>query len=68
VKLDNATLNTYYAYSPITYSVTGLPEGLALEGGVITGTPAAAGEYTIAITAEAEGYAPATIELPLVVE
>ena len=35
---------------------------------MITGTPAAAGEYTVTITAEAEGYAPASIELPLVVE
>ena len=68
INLATATLNTYYAYSPITYSAAGLPEGLALEGGVITGTPAAAGEYTITITAEAEGYAPASIELPLVVE
>ncbi len=68
VDLANATLNTYYAYSPITYSAEGLPEGLALEGGVITGTPAAAGEYTVVITAAAEGYAPASIELPLVVE
>ena len=68
VKLDNATLNTYYAYSPIVYSAAGLPEGLALENGVITGTPAEAGEYTVTITAEADGYAPAAIELALVVE
>ena len=68
VALDNAKLNTYYAYSPITYTAEGLPEGLALEGGVITGTPAAAGEYVVTITAQADGYAPASIELPLVVE
>ena len=68
VKLDNATLNTYYAYSPIAYTAAGLPEGLAFEGGVITGTAAAAGEYTVTITAAAEGYAPASIELPLTVE
>ena len=68
VKLDNATLNTYYAYAHITYTAEGLPEGMALEGGVITGTPAAAGEYTVNITAAAEGYAPASIELALVVE
>ncbi len=68
INLALATLNTYYAYSPITYSAAGLPEGLALEDGVITGTPAAAGEYTVTITAEAEGYAPASIELALVVE
>ncbi len=68
IDLANASLNTYYAYAPISYSASGLPEGLVLENGVITGTPAAAGEYTVTITAEAEGYAPASIELPLVVE
>ena len=66
-KLPVATLNTYYAYSPITYTAE-LPEGLVFEDGVITGTPVTAGTYTVKITAEAEGYAPATIELPLVVE
>ena len=66
--LDGAKLNTYYAYSPITYTATGMPEGLAFEGGVITGTPAAAGTYTIVVTAQAEGYAPASVEYPLVVE
>ena len=65
--LPVATLNTYYAYSPITYKAE-LPEGLTLENGVITGTPTAVGEYTVIITAEAEGYAPATIELPLTIE
>ena len=68
VALDGAKLNTYYAYSPITYAVEGMPEGLAFEGGVITGTPAAAGTYTIVVTAQAEGYAPASVEYPLVVE
>ncbi|MDO5377491.1 MAG: glycoside hydrolase family 3 C-terminal domain-containing protein [Clostridia bacterium] len=66
--LDSAKLNTYYAYSGITYTVEGLPEGLTFEGGVITGTPAAAGEYTVTITAEADGYAPASVAYPLVVE
>ena len=68
VALDSAKLNTYYAYSPITYAVEGLPEGLAFEGGVITGTPAAAGEYTVTVTALADGYAPASVAYPLVVE
>ena len=45
-----------------------MPEGLTFEGGVITGTPAAAGTYTITVTAQAEGYAPASVEFPLVVE
>ena len=66
--LDTAKLNTYYAYSGISYSVEGLPEGLTFEGGVITGTPTAAGEYTVTITAEADGYAPASVAYPLVVE
>ncbi|MBQ8137321.1 MAG: putative Ig domain-containing protein, partial [Clostridia bacterium] len=68
VALDGAKLNTYYAYSPITYTAEGLPEGLSFEGGVITGTPTAAGEYTVTITAQADGYAPAAVEYPLVVE
>ena len=68
VALDSAKLNTYYAYSDISYTVDGLPEGLTFEGGVITGTPAAAGEYTVTVTAEAEGYAPASVAYPLVVE
>ena len=59
---------TYYAYSDISYTVDGLPEGLTFEGGVITGTPAAAGEYTVTVTAEAEGYAPASVAYPLTVE
>ncbi len=68
--IGGAKLNTYYAYSPIAYSAEGLPEGLTFdaENGVITGTPAAAGEYQIVITAEAEGYAPASVTYPLTVE
>ena len=67
-ELPVATLNTYYAYSPITYTAEGLPVGLTFEDGVISGTPAAAGNYTVTITAEADGYVPASIELPLTVE
>ncbi len=67
VKLDNAALNTYYAYAPITYTVNGVPAGMAYADGVISGTPEAAGEYTIEIVAQAEGYAPATVTLPLVI-
>lgn len=68
VALDGAKLNTYYAYSDISYTVEGLPEGMTFEGGVLTGTPTTAGEYVVAVTAQAEGYAPATVEYPLVVE
>lgn len=65
----NATLNTMYPYSTITYTVDGLPEGMSFdaEAGVLAGTPAAAGEYTVTLTAEADGYEAASIELPLVV-
>ena len=68
--VGGAKLNTYYAYSPITYTAEGLPEGLTFdaETGIISGTAAAAGEYQITITAEAEGYAPASVTYPLVVE
>ena len=68
--VGGAKLNTYYAYSPITYTVDGLPEGLTFDAatGIISGTASAAGEYQITITAEAEGYAPASVTYPLTVE
>lgn len=67
--LNTAALNTYYAYSDITYAVEGLPEGMTFDKatGIIGGTPSAAGDYTIKITAAATGYEPASIELPLIV-
>ncbi len=37
---------------PITYSVEGLPAGLALKGGIITGAVANEGDYEITIIAE----------------
>lgn len=67
--LNTAVLNTYYAYSAITYAIEGLPGGMTFDAatGLISGTPSAAGDYTIKITAEATGYEPASIELPLIV-
>lgn len=68
VEVTNASLNTYYPYSEISYTAEGLPEGMSFdaEAGVLAGTPAA-GDYTVILTAEAEGYETASIELPLVV-
>lgn len=65
--LNTAALNTYYAYSDIIYTAEGLPEGMSFDAatGILGGTPSAAGDYTIKITAEATGYEPASIELPL---
>lgn len=67
--LNTAVLNTYYAYSQITYTAEGLPNGMTFDAatGMLGGTPSAAGDYTVKITAEATGYEPASIELPLVV-
>jgi Beta-glucosidase-related glycosidases len=67
--LNTATLNTYYAYSEITYTVEGVPAGMTFdaETGIISGTPSAAGANTIKLMAEAAGYEPASIELPLTV-
>ncbi len=67
--LNTAVLNTYYAYSDIAYTVEGLPGGMTFDAatGIIGGTPSAAGDYTIKITAEATGYEPAAIELALIV-
>ncbi len=69
VALNNAALNTYYAYSPITYAVEGLPEGMSFDAatGIITGTAKAAGEFSVVITAQAEGYVSAAVTYPLVV-
>ena len=67
--LNTAVLNTYYAYSDIIYTTEGLPEGMTFNAatGILGGTPSAAGDYTIKITAEATGYEPASIEIPLIV-
>jgi len=63
--------NTAFLYTlaatgdrPMTFSAKGLPEGLALDEttGIITGTPAAEGEYPVTVTAQnSKGTAKAAV-------
>lgn len=55
----------------IVYTATGLPSGLSVSGGVISGTPAAAGTYTFNVTATrvvslVAAYAPPAPALPAI--
>ncbi|WP_461044071.1 putative Ig domain-containing protein, partial [Spirosoma harenae] len=40
---------------PLTLSATGLPNGISLNGSILSGTPQAVGDYTITITATDKG-------------
>ncbi len=52
----------------VTYTATGLPEGLTLSAdGALTGTPTKAGVYTVTITANYEGLVGDSIEVVLYV-
>lgn len=68
--INNASLNTYYAYSDMVYAVEGLPEGMSYDAaaGVITGTAKEAGEYTITVTVSAAGYESASHDYALIVK
>ena len=68
--INNASLNTYYAYSDMVYAVDGLPEGMNYDAaaGVITGTAKSAGEYTVTVTVSAAGYETAAHDYTLVVK
>ena len=51
---------------PVTVTAAGLPDGLALENGIITGKAATAGEYTVTFRAEnALGSDEATLQLTI---
>lgn len=66
----NAELGKATGAQGVVYSATGLPEGLVLSAdGKLTGTPVEAGDYTIKVSAWAEGCAKAaTAEFTLKVE
>lgn len=66
----NAELAKATGAQDVVYSATGLPEGLVLSAdGKLTGTPVEAGDYTIKVSAWAEGCAKAaTAEFTLKVE
>lgn len=63
--LSTATVGSSYTASvasatgsdAVTYTATGLPEGLTMsEDGIITGTPSKAGTYTITVSAQSFAY------------
>ncbi len=66
-----ARVNTYYAYSDVSYAVTdgSLPAGLELDEttGAVTGTPAEAGDSTFTVTAYADGYTSASAEYTITI-
>ena len=70
VALNTASLSVYGADEEIVYTAEGLPEGLTFNGetGVISGTATTPGEYTVTVTAAAEGFAPASVDYTIVVE
>ncbi|UFU02918.1 Ig-like domain-containing protein [Ruania suaedae] len=62
------TLTVTGGSEPHEFTAGGLPEGLQLEGGVLSGTPTAAGEHRVSITvADASRPDPATATVELVV-
>lgn len=59
---ERAEVGTAFGYTvlttgtrPVSLAATGLPEGLALDGNLLTGTPTTAGSYDIELTATNDG-------------
>jgi serine protease len=59
--ISNITLSASGGTAPYTWTATGLPAGLTLSsGGVISGTPTTAGNYTVTATAKDSAATPAS--------
>ncbi|MFU8785786.1 MAG: glycoside hydrolase family 3 C-terminal domain-containing protein [Candidatus Izemoplasmataceae bacterium] len=69
IDLGIASLNTQYAYSTISYSVSSgfLPAGLVLDTttGVLSGTPTTKGTFNFTITASASAYQPSAVSFSI---
>lgn len=71
LRLPSGTVGQTYSYTlvasgarPITWTVTGLPDGLDYDSGKITGTPSKAGTYSVNVSAtNSKGSDSATLEL-----
>lgn len=62
-----APVSAAWGVAPYTLGVSGLPAGLAFNGSAISGTPTAAGTYTVTVSATDAVGATASAQLPLTV-